>query len=164
MSDYSNLNSVYCPEDAVITGILNQIPREPHTVVYHGGPWHGKREPYDPEKRDVRVAEPMSNLYYSHPNDTMLTQPKIVRYTPKTVRLLWDRKHYRKVVSEQVAIPYFWVEEVYDQHEIVIDRITFSDSAIAMVAEDWKGEPIMEEKDYYGRKIAYVDRIYKGHV
>ena len=34
---------------------------------------------------------------------------------------------------------------------------------IAMVAEGWKGEPVMEENDFYGRDIIDVNRIYEGN-
>ena len=65
-------------DDIAISKILKKnSSKEPHTVVYHGGPWHGKREPYDPKKCDMRVMEPMSNLYYSTPNDTMMTNEKM---------------------------------------------------------------------------------------
>ena len=87
-------------DDIVISKIINKnSSKEPHTVVYHGGPWHGKREPYDPQKCEMRVMEPMSNLYYSTANDTVMTYPKMVRYTPKTVARKWSHSHQRRVVA-----------------------------------------------------------------
>lgn len=155
-------------DDIAISKILDKnSSKEPHTVVYHGGPWHGKREPYDPQKREMLVMEPMSmsNLYHSTPNDTMLTQPKIVRYTPKTVARQWSHRHQRRVLYGEVPVGYDWMGgEVYEPiYETVIEYITFKEYGIAMVAEDWKGEPMMEENDYYERRIIDVNRIYEGN-
>jgi len=151
--------------DIVIQDILKKIPNEPHTVVYHGGPWHGKREPYDPQKREILVAEPLSPIYYGHPNDTVMTQPKLVRYTPKTFHRQWSYRHQQRVVAGRVAVGCTWwgrtIWEPY--YETAIDNITFREKGIAMVAEGWKGEAIVEEKDCYGREIIDVDRLYRGN-
>lgn len=155
-------------DDKIINDILNKnCYQEPHTVVYHGGPWHGKRESYDPRKREMLAMEPMesmSNLWHSTPNDTMMTQPKIVRYTPKTVARQWSHRHQRRV-ERQVPVGYDWLGRVMygPDYETVIEYITFMEYGIAMVAEDWKGEPVMGENDYYGRKIVDVNRMYKGN-
>ena len=152
-------------DDIAISKILKKnSSKEPHTVVYHGGPWHGKREPYDPKKCDMRVMEPMSNLYYSTPNDTMMTYPKIVRYTPKTVARLWSHRHQRRV-ERAVPVGYDWLGEVLYKpiYHTIIEYITFKEYGIAMVAEDWKGEPVMGENDYYARHIIDVNRIYEGN-
>ena len=150
--------------DIVIQDILTKNPHEPHTVVYHGGPWHGKREPYDPQKREMLVMEPFSPIYYGHPNDIVMTQPKIVRYTPKIIHRNWSHRHARRVVSE-IPVGENWMgEEIYAPvYDTVIEYITFVDVAIAMVAEGWKGEPKVEEKDCYGREIIDVNRIYRGN-
>lgn len=153
-------------DDIAISKILRKnSSKEPHTVVYHGGPWHGKREPYDPKKCDMRVMEPMSmsNLY--HPNDTVLTHPKMVRYTPKTVARLWSHRHQRQVLYGEVPVGYDWMGgEVYEPiYHTIIEYITFKEYGIAMVAEGWKGEPVIGENDYYGRKIIDVNRIYEGN-
>lgn len=163
MSIYANTYR----DDKVINDILDKnSSKEPHTVVYHGGPWNGKREPYDPQNREVLVMEPMSmsNLYDFTPNDTMMTQPKIVRYTPKTVARQWSQRHQRQVVIE-VPVGYDWMDrEIYElAYDTIIEYITFKEYGIAMVAEDWKGEPVMGESDYYGRCIIDVNRIYKGN-
>lgn len=163
MSIYANTYR----DDKVINDILDKnSSKEPHTVVYHGGPWHGKREPYDPQKREMLVMEPMSmsNLYDFTPNDTMMTQPKIVRYTPKTVARQWSKRHQRRV-DKHVPVGYNWLGRVKygPGYEIVIEYITFKEYGIAMVAEDWKGEPMMEEKDYYARRIIDVNFIYGGN-
>lgn len=155
-------------DDIGILKILDKnSSKEPHTVVYHGGPWHGKREPYDPQKREMLVMEPMSmsNLYHSTPNDTMLTQPKIVRYTPKTVARQWSHRHQRRVLYGEVPVGYDWVGRVIyaPDYETVIEYISFGEYGIAMVAEDWKGNPVVEEKDCYGRHIVDVNRIYEGN-
>lgn len=154
--------------DIVIQDILKKIPNEPHTVVYYGGPWNGKREPYDPQKREMLVMEllePMSDLYYSTANDMVMTHPKIVRYTPKTVARQWSHRHQRRVLYGEVPVGYDWMGmEVYEPiYETVIEYITFKEYGIAMVAEGWKGEPVMGENDYYGRKIIDVNRIYEGN-
>jgi hypothetical protein len=162
MSIYANTYR----DDKVINDILDKNSCEqPHTVVYHGGPWNGKREPYDPQKREMLVMEPMSNLWHSTPNDTMLTQPKIVRYTPKTVARQWSHRHQRRVLYGEVPVGYDWMGgEIYEPiYETVIEYITFKEYGIAMVAEDWKGEPVMGENDYYGRDIIDVNRIYGGN-
>lgn len=160
-----NIYSVTYKDDKVINDILDKnSSKEPQTVVYHGGPWNGKREPYDPQKREMLVMELVSNLYYSTTNDTMMTQPKIVRYTPKTVARQWSHRHQRQVVGE-VPVGYDWMGgKVYEPiYETVIEYITFKEYGIAMVAEDWKGEPVMGENDYYGRQIVDVNRIYEGN-
>lgn len=150
--------------DIVVSGFINSIPCQPHTVIYHGGPWHGKREPYVPEKREMLVVEPFSRIHHPHPNETMLTHPKIVRYTPKTVKRVWDFRHSRRVLSGQVAVGCTWFGRVVREptYETVIERITFAEQAIAMVAEGWKDEPVMQEKDYYGREIVHVEMIFRG--
>jgi len=154
-------------DDIVISKIINKnSSKEPHTVVYHGGPWHGKREPYDPQKCEMRVMEPMSNLYYSTANDTVMTYPKMVRYTPKTVARKWSHRHQRRVVADwHAAVGFTWLGEVVYEpiYHIIIEYITFKEYGIAMVAEDWKGEPVMEENDCYGRHIIDVNRIYEGN-
>jgi hypothetical protein len=155
-------------DDKVINDILNKnSSEEPHMVVYHGGPWNGKREPYDPQKREMLVMEPMepmSDLYYSTPNDTMMTYPKIVRYTPKTVARQWSKRHQRRV-ERAIPVGYDWVGRVIyaPDYETVIEYITFKEYGIAMVAEDWKGEPVMGENDYYRRHIVDVNPIYVGN-
>ena len=54
--------------------------------------------------------------------------------------------------------------EVYEPiYHTIIEYITFKEYGIAMVAEDWKGEPVMGENDYYGRDIIDVNRIYGGN-
>jgi len=74
--------------------------------------------------------------------------------------------------------PYHYKPHQYDEREellLRIERLTderdearrmyckaVADRGIAMVAEDWKGEPVVEEKDCYGREIIHVDRIYQG--
>lgn len=160
-----NYNSMY-NDDIFVTGIINQSPRVPHTVVYHGGPWHGKREPYDPQEKEMFVAEPFSkqSLFYSNPNDTICSAPKIIRYTPKHVVRMWDFNHSRRVISGQVAVGCDrFGKMLHDPtYETAVERITVADRGIAMVAEDWKGEPVVEEKDCYGREIIHVDRIYQG--
>lgn len=153
-------------DDIAISKILDKnSSKEPHTVVYHGGPWHGKREPYDPQKCDMRIMEPMSDLYYSTANDMVMTHPKIVRYTPKTVARLWSHRHQRRVLYGEVPVGYDWMGgEVYEPiYHTIIEYITFKEYGIAMVAEGWKGEPVMEENDYYERHIIDVNRIYEGN-
>ena len=161
----SIFNSMY-NDDIFVMGILNQSPREPHTVVYHGGPWHGKRESYDPQKKVMLVAEPFpkQSLFYSNPNDTICSAPKIIRYTPKHVMRMWDFKHSRRVVAGQVAVGCTWFGRIVHEptYETAVERITIADRGIAMVAEDWKGDLMVEEKDCYGREIIHVDRIYQG--
>lgn len=163
-----SIYSVTYKDDIGILKILDKnSSKEPQTVVYHGGPWNGKREPYDPQKREMLVMEPMSmsNLYDSTPNDTMMTYPKIVRYTPKTVARQWSHRHQRRIVSGQVPVGCTWWGRVVcvPNYETIIEYITFAEYGIAMVAEGWKGEPVMGENDYYGRKIIDVNRIYEGN-
>ena len=163
-----SIYSVTYKDDKVINDILNKnSSEEPHMVVYHGGPWNGKREPYDPQKREMLVMEPMepmSDLYYSTPNDMVMTQPKIVRYTPKTVARQWSHRHQRRV-ERHVPVGYDWLGRVKyaPDYETVIEYITFKEYGIAMVAEDWKGEPVMGENDYYRRHIVDVNLIYGGY-
>jgi hypothetical protein len=161
----SIFNSMY-NDDIFVMGILNQSPREPHTVVYHGGPWHGKRESYDPQKKVMLVAEPFpkQSMFCSNPNDTICSAPKIIRYTPKHVMRMWDFKHSRRVVAGQVEVGCTWLGRIVHEptYETAVERITLADRGIAMVAEDWKGDPMVEEKDCYGREIIHVDRIYQG--
>lgn len=161
MSIYHN---TYKDDIAICKILRKNSSKEPHTVVYHGGPWHGKREPYDPQNREMLVMEPMSNLYYSTQNDMVMTQPKIVRYTPKTVARQWSKRHQRRV-ERSVPVGYDWLGEVVyaPDYETIIEYITFKEYGIAMVAEGWKGEPVMEENDYYGRHIVDVNLIYGGN-
>ena len=152
-------------DDIEISKILDKnYSKEPHTVVYHGGPWHGKREPYDPRKREMRVMEPMSALYHPNPNDMVIIEPKLVRYTPKTVKRLWSHRNETEV-AKLVPIGYTWMGLVQyaPDYETIIEYITFGEYGIAMVAEDWKGNPVVEEKDCYGRHIVDVNRIYEGN-
>lgn len=152
-------------DDKVINDILNKnSSKEPRTVVYHGGPWHGKREPYYSQKCGMLVMEQMSDLCYYTPNDTVMPQYKIVRYTPKTVVRQWSHRHQRRV-ERNVPVGYDWLGRVKyaPDYETVIEYITFKEYGIAMVAEDWKGEPMMEENDYYRRHIVDVNRIYEGN-
>ena len=161
MSIYTNAYK----DDIAISKILDKnSSKEPHTVVYHGGPWHGKREPYDPKKREMLVMEPLSPIYYGHPNDTMMTQPKIVRYTPQTFHRQWSYRHQRRVVSE-IPVGENWMgEEIYAPvYDTVIEYINFREKGIGMIAEGWKGEPMVDEKDCYGREIIDVHRIYRGN-
>ena len=106
----------------------------------------------------------MSDLYYSTPNDMVMTQPKIVRYTPKTVARQWSHRHQRRV-ERHVPVGYDWLGRVKyaPDYETVIEYITFKEYGIAMVAEDWKGEPVMGENDYYRRHIVDVNLIYEGN-
>jgi hypothetical protein len=88
----------------------------------------------------------------------------MVCYTPKKVARLWSHRHQREVLYEEVPVGYDWMGgEVYEPiYQTVIEYITFKEYGIAMVAEDWKGEPMMEENDYYARRIIDVNRIYEG--
>jgi hypothetical protein len=107
------------------------------------------------------VMEPMSDLYYYTANDVVMTQLKVVRYTPKTVARQWSQRHQRQVVVE-VPVGYDWMDrEIYElAYDTIIEYITFTEYGIAMVAEGWKGEPMMKENDFYGRHIVDVNRIY----
>ena len=112
----------------------------------------------------MEPMSPMSDLYYYTANDMLIAQRKIVRYTPKTVARQWSHRHQRRV-DKHVPVGYDWLGRVKygPGYEIVIEYITFKEYGIAMVAEDWKGEPVMEENDYYGRRIIDVNLIYGGN-
>lgn len=159
-------NDIY-RNDPAISSILSKNPKEPHTVVYQGGPWHGKREPYDPEKKEMRVAEPFPyELYASfEPNPKTCSELKIIRYIPKVVSRRWAIHNSRRVISGRVAVGCnFLGKVIYEPtYEQITERITFSEYGIAMVAENWKKEPIIEEKDCYGRNIVHILRMDKDN-
>lgn len=148
-------------DDIVVMDIIAKNPRDPHTAVYHGGPLHGLRFPYDPKHPTVIVhdtdAAPRQYGSFIDPPPCM----KTVTYRAKTVRRAWTIKHGRQILKELKAVGCTAFGRIVREpvYERITEHITFAEYGIAMVAEGWTGEPAVEEKDCYGREIVDAKQV-----
>lgn len=169
----SDLNSQNIRSDETyLIGLIHTVPEKPVTVLYQGGPWHGRRYPYDPRKREVIALELVGETathatdhgppWYQGTNTT--AYHKTVRYTPKEWAKVWTIKNTTHRVREHKTVGVTWLgSKVQEEVRVRVDEeVTFRDRAIIMVADGWTGEPQVEEQDFHGREVISRKDIKEG--
>lgn len=164
MSDHNRQN--IRKDDLYLIGLIHAVPEKPRTVLYQGGPWHGHRHAYNPNKKEVFIPELVGerDTYPTDHRTNTTAHYRNVRYTPKPWRKIWTIKNTTTRLREMktVGVTLFGNKVQEEVRVRVEEEVTLADNAIIMVAEGWTGEPQVEEQDFYGREVIARKDIEEG--
>lgn len=153
-------------DDIVIRNKIEAIPEKPKTVMFQGGPWHGKRQLYENTKPEMVIYEISGEpIRYAFPMpEKPEREPKRFRYTLKPVKRIWTMRHKRSrlLTMKTVGVTSFGGKVQEEVRVMVEEEIAFADHALCMVTDGWTGDPQVGEEEWYGREVIDSRELKEG--